>query len=115
MHNYCTDATLRRKGILEPPQVYDDDAVVIRLSRGIPLENRYAQELERTFIRPSHLLDGGNHQENGSRSIRRTHQRRQQRDDDEILPRELLLAYNTEKGNLRPQPLPQNNQRTNQR
>lgn len=115
LHNYCTDATLRRKGILEPPQVYDDDAVVIRLSRGIPLENRYAQELERTFIRPSHLLDGGNHQENGSRSIRRTYQRRQQRDDDEILPRELLLAYNTEKGNLRPQPLPQNNQRTNQR
>ena len=86
MHNFCTDAILDWKGGLEPPPTYDDDAIFIRLNSGIPLQSQYTEELQRSFVRPSNLLDGGLHHDNAIRRIRRTQQRHHLRDVNEALP-----------------------------
>lgn len=63
----------------------EEDKITIRLEGGITLQN---------------LMDGGDHNDEVHRHVRRTDQRRQQNGGQ--LPRELLCAQVTEKGLERP-------------
>lgn len=111
LHNFCTDASLARREELDPLRAVDEDAISIRLHGGIPIQRQYRQELEREVTRPTYLLDGGNHNNDGaSRHFQRTQQRRRQRGAINVpLPRERLCAQVAEMGLERPEPENENN------
>ena len=107
LHNFCTDKSIARREQLQPPQATPEDEIDIRLDGGIAVRHQYVAEAQREILRPNHLMDGGMHRDNVHRHVRRTQQRREQR-DDVVLPREILCAQVVERDVHRP-PLPRQN------
>lgn len=111
LSNYCTDASLSRREVPEPPRPMEEDVVAIRLEGGVPLRMQYRPEIRRNVALPIHLMDAGHHGDGVNRHVRRTQRRRDAAREE--LPREILCAH-VARQNLRrpmlPIPNPNNNQ-----